>query len=153
MGGAALNSQERGRGRLRAFGGLAAGLRAAFRARQAVIVRPRPLRGEAEAKLIKLGFADFTKDSLDTKRALKDGDYESVMRALRNETDADALNNLGCAYAALALKQANPSYWGSAINALNRSIKNAVGDNDAAKERRARAQANRAIVRNASGLG
>lgn len=136
-----------------AIGRRVAGLRETVRARRAVILRPETPEKKAAAELAKLGCADFTKDSFDTKKSLKDGDYESVMKALRNETHPDALNNLGCAYAWLALEQSNASYWGSAINAFNRSTKNAAGNDELAKKRRARAQANLATVRAASGLG
>jgi hypothetical protein len=134
-----------------AIGGLAGRFRAAM-ARRAVIVRPPTPEKEASAELAKLAYADLTQNSFDTKKALTEGRYEDVMRALYKATAPDALNNLGCAYAWLALTLSTEPYWGSAIEAFNRSIASA-GKGDTAKKRRERAQANIETVRRASGLG
>lgn len=145
---------ERGKGGASrsAIGGLTGRFRAAF-ARRAVIVRPPTPEDKAAAELATLVYADCTLNSFDTKKALTEGRYEEVMRALYKETAPDALNNIGCAYAWLALTLSNEPYWGSAIEAFSRSMASAPGNGAVAKKRRARAQTNIDTVRRASGLG
>jgi hypothetical protein len=115
-----------------------------------IVERVRPPRALAKTKLAKLKLAP-----VEGKAEIEKGDYASVVGALRNEhADPDKLNNLGCAYAWLALETSQPSYWTRAINALEDSKARPAprgGDKAEAayvkREQVARADANLEIIR------
>lgn len=110
-----------------------------------MIKRPPSRQGKVEGELQKLEFAPFTKDKFNSQEELEKHNYLGVMRELDGVTDPNALNNLGCAFAWLAVRQSNTSYWGRSIESFDESIRKAPND--------ARAKENLSIVRRASGLG